>query len=111
MKYECEFTSDRRCVFIEGKQYICLDRFIEVKNSNDATMKELQKKVGELEDENKTLRDAFRVMNKYSPTVDAVPVDWLLNNIPRDEQMYEYNRKLIEYLVVGWRKENEANRR
>ena len=64
MKYECSFTSDRRCVFIEGEQYICLDRFLEVKNSNDAIMKELQKKVGELEAENKTLRDYVSIMNK-----------------------------------------------
>lgn len=40
-------------------------------------------------------------------TVDAIPADWLLNHIPHDEVMYEYNRKLIEYLVIGWRKEND----
>lgn len=37
--------------------------------------------------------------------VEAIPVEWLLNHIPHDEVMYEYNRKLIEYLVIGWRKE------
>ena len=112
MKYECDFTRDRRCVFIEGKQYICLDRFLEVKNQNDAIMKELQKKVGELEEENKTLRDAFRAMNKnsYALTVEAIPVEWLLSNIPIDSVMQEYNRKLIEYLVTGWREENEATK-
>lgn len=41
------------------------------------------------------------------PTVDAIPVEWLLNHIPHDEVMYEYNRKMIEYLVIGWRKEDE----
>ena len=48
---------------------------------------------------------------KHEPTVEAIPVEWLLNHIPHGEVMYEYNRKLIEYLVIGWRKENEANRR
>lgn len=41
------------------------------------------------------------------PTVEAIPVDWLLNHIPKDEVMQRYNEKLIEYLVIGWRKENE----
>lgn len=40
--------------------------------------------------------------------VEAIPVDWLLNHLPIDEVMHEYNKKLIEYLVVGWRKENET---
>lgn len=41
------------------------------------------------------------------PTVEAIPVEWLLNHIPKDEVMQRYNEKLIEYLIVGWRKENE----
>lgn len=41
------------------------------------------------------------------PTVEAIPVDWLLNHILHDGVMYEYNKKLIEYLVIWWRKENE----
>lgn len=41
------------------------------------------------------------------PTVEAIPVEWLLNHILHDEVMYEYNKKLIEYLVIWWRKENE----
>ena len=41
--------------------------------------------------------------------VEAIPVEWLLNNIPIDSVMREYNRKLIEYLVIGWREENESN--
>lgn len=41
------------------------------------------------------------------PTVEAIPVEWLLNNIPIDSVMQEYNRKLIEYLVIGWREENK----
>lgn len=45
---------------------------------------------------------------KYEPTVEAIPVDWLLNHIPNDEVMHRYNEKLIEYLIVGWRKENET---
>lgn len=44
---------------------------------------------------------------KYAPTVEAIPVEWLLNHIPKDEVMQRYNEKLIEYLVIGWRKENE----
>lgn len=39
--------------------------------------------------------------------VEAIPVEWLLNNIPNDSVMQEYNRKLIEYLVTGWREENK----
>ena len=38
---------------------------------------------------------------------EAIPVEWLLNHIPHDEPMERYNEKLIEYLVIGWRKENE----
>lgn len=41
--------------------------------------------------------------------VEAIPVEWLLNNITKDSVMWEYNRKLIEHLVIGWRKENESN--
>lgn len=41
------------------------------------------------------------------PTVEAIPVEWLLNHIPKDEVMQRYNEKLIEYLVIGWREENE----
>ena len=44
------------------------------------------------------------------PTVDAIPVEWLLNHIPKDEVMQRYNEKLIEYLVIGWREENEIDR-
>ena len=40
------------------------------------------------------------------PTVEAIPVEWLLNHIPKDEVMQRYNEKLIEYLVIGWREEN-----
>ena len=43
------------------------------------------------------------------PTVEAIPVEWLLNHIPKDEVMQRYNEKLIEYLVIGWRKENETD--
>lgn len=43
--------------------------------------------------------------------VEAIPVEWLLNSIPKDSVMWEYNRKLIEYLVIGWKEENETNRR
>ena len=43
------------------------------------------------------------------PTVEAIPVEWLLNHIPNDEVMHRYNEKLIEYLVIGWRKENESS--
>ena len=64
MKCECLFSSDRKCVFIEGDQYICLDRFLEVKNQNDEIMRELQKRVRDLESENKTLRDYVNIMNK-----------------------------------------------
>ena len=39
--------------------------------------------------------------------IDAIPVEWLLNHIPHDEPMEAYNKKLIEYLVIVWRKENE----
>ena len=42
------------------------------------------------------------------PTIEAIPVEWLLNNIPNDSVMWEYNRKMIEYLITGWREENEA---
>ena len=45
-----------------------------------------------------------------APTVEAIPVEWLLNHIPKDEVMQRYNEKLIEYLVIGWRKENETDR-
>ena len=45
---------------------------------------------------------------EYEPTVEAIPVDWLLSHLPIDEVMHEYNKKLIEYLVVGWREENET---
>lgn len=48
---------------------------------------------------------------EHEPTVEAIPVEWLLNNIPKDSIMREYNRKLIEYLVIGWREENESNTR
>lgn len=44
------------------------------------------------------------------PTVEAIPVEWLLNHIPNDEVMQRYNEKLIEYLVIGWREENETDR-
>lgn len=44
------------------------------------------------------------------PTVEAIPVEWLLNHILHDEVMYEYNKKLIEYLVIWWREENETDR-
>lgn len=40
---------------------------------------------------------------------DAIPVDWLLKHIPLDEVMNEYNRKLVEYLVISWREENESD--
>lgn len=40
--------------------------------------------------------------------VEAIPVEWLLNNIPNDSVMWEYNKRLIEYLITGWREENEA---
>lgn len=43
------------------------------------------------------------------PTVEAIPVEWLLNNIPIDSVMWEYNKRLIEYLVIGWREENEID--
>lgn len=43
------------------------------------------------------------------PTVEAIPVEWLLNNIPKDSVMWEYNKKLIEHLVIWWRKENETD--
>ena len=43
------------------------------------------------------------------PTVEAIPVEWLLNHILHDEVMYEYNKKLIEYLVIWWREENETD--
>ena len=46
---------------------------------------------------------------KYAPVVEAIPVEWLLNHILHDEVMYEYNKKLIEYLVIWWREENETN--
>ena len=45
---------------------------------------------------------------KNEPTVEAIPVEWLLNNIPIDSVMWEYNKRLIEYLVIGWREENET---
>ena len=45
-----------------------------------------------------------------APTVEAIPVEWLLNHIPKDEVMQRYNEKLIEYLVIGWREENEIDR-
>jgi len=45
---------------------------------------------------------------ELAPTVDAIPVEWLLNHIPHDKQMEAYNKILIEYLVIGWRKENES---
>lgn len=44
---------------------------------------------------------------REAKTVEAIPVEWLLNHIPKDELMQRYNEKLIEYLVIGWRKENE----
>lgn len=44
------------------------------------------------------------------PTVEAIPVEWLLNHIPNDEVMQRYNEKLIEYLVIWWREENETDR-
>ncbi len=47
---------------------------------------------------------AIDVIND-EPTVEAISVEWLLNNIPRDSVMWEYNRKLIEYLVIGWRED------
>lgn len=46
---------------------------------------------------------------KNAEEVEAIPVEWLLNNIPNDSVMWEYNRKLIEHLVIGWREENESN--
>ena len=46
---------------------------------------------------------------KYAPVVEAIPVEWLLNHIPKDEVMQRYNEKLIEYLVIGWREENETD--
>ena len=46
-----------------------------------------------------------------APTVEAIPVEWLLNHIPNDEQMERYNKKLIEYLVIGWREANERRKR
>lgn len=46
---------------------------------------------------------------REAKTVEAIPVEWLLNNIPIDSVMWEYNRKLIEYLVIGWREENEVD--
>ena len=45
---------------------------------------------------------------EYEPTVEAIPVEWLLNNIPIDSVMWEYNKRLIEYLVIGWREEKET---
>lgn len=48
-------------------------------------------------------------MMEEMPTIDAIPVEWLLNHIPKDEVMQRYNEKLIEYLVIGWREENESN--
>ena len=51
---------------------------------------------------------AKKVLEAYECcSVEAIPVEWLLNHIPHDEQMEAYNRKLIEYLVIAWRKENE----
>lgn len=47
---------------------------------------------------------------KHEPTVEAIPVEWLLNNIPKDSVMREYNRKLIEHLVIWWRNENETSK-
>lgn len=47
---------------------------------------------------------------QYEPTVEAIPVEWLLNNIPNDSVMWEYNRKMIEYLITGWREENETTK-
>lgn len=44
------------------------------------------------------------------PTVEAIPVEWLFNHIPNDEVMHSYNEKLIEYLVIWWREENEIDR-
>lgn len=44
------------------------------------------------------------------PTIEAIPVDWLLNHIPNDEVMHRYNEKLIEYLVIWWREENETTK-
>ena len=57
----------------------------------------------------------FPLVEKYNlsgvienePTVEAIPVEWLLNHIPNDETMRKYNEKLIEYLVIWWRTENE----
>ncbi len=46
---------------------------------------------------------------KAEPTIEAIPVEWLLNHIPIDGVMHEYNKKLIEYLVSGWRLENETD--
>ena len=39
------------------------------------------------------------------PMVEVIPVEWLLNHIPKDEVMQRYNEKLIEYLVIEWREE------
>ena len=42
----------------------------------------------------------------HAEPIEAIPVEWLLNHTPHDEPMERYNKKLIEYLVIGWRKEN-----
>ena len=59
-KKDCDFSSDKRCVWIDGKQYVSLDRFLEVKNQNDNILKDLQKRCSELEADNKIFKETIK---------------------------------------------------
>ena len=47
---------------------------------------------------------------REAKTVEAIPVKWLFERVPKiDQVMKLYNTKLIEYIVIMWREENETN--
>lgn len=60
MTKDCDFSQDKTSVWIDGKQYVSLDRFLEVKNQNDCILRDLQKRCSEYEADNKIFRETIK---------------------------------------------------
>ncbi len=71
MTKDCDFSSDKTCVWIDGKQYVSLDRFLEVKNQNDSIMRDLQKRCSEYEADNKIFKEAIKRLAIGGMDVDS----------------------------------------
>lgn len=59
-----EFHDDGEHIWIDGKQYVSLKRFIDLKQTQLKEMQLLQEKASELTKENNAFRDTIKALTK-----------------------------------------------